>query len=206
MDRDRILVLIAFPIIAFALFLLWKEYGEYYGKPPITQIPDVPQLSSVAASISSSGSAPVSGTKPSSSRGLATERVPKGRTAEQTAVIIRAKSTPVSVLDSSLPPLSTEHWIETAAGASAQILWEVNDCGGAAKVPEATPVCAQADIDLSDGTKFQAALLMGTRTLKSHEVQYGAPSLLWAVYTQSGSDALTPAPLKALTRIAQQGN
>jgi hypothetical protein len=96
--------------------------------------------------------------------------------------------------------------METAAGSSAQILWEVNDCGGAARLPGTIPVCAQADIDLSDGTKFQAALLMGTKSEKSREVQYGTPSLLWAVYTQSGSDALTPAPISALTRIAQQGN
>jgi hypothetical protein len=96
--------------------------------------------------------------------------------------------------------------METAAGSSAQILWEVNDCGGAARLPGTIPVCAQADIDLSDGTKFQAALLMGTKTVKSHGVQYGAPSLLWAVYSQSGSDSLTPAPLSSLTRIAQQEN
>jgi hypothetical protein len=96
--------------------------------------------------------------------------------------------------------------MESAAGASAQILWEVNDCGGAARLPGTIPVCAQANIDLSDGTKFQAVLLMGTKTMKSYGVQYGAPSLLWAVYSQSGSDALTPAPLSSLTRIAQQEN
>jgi hypothetical protein len=96
--------------------------------------------------------------------------------------------------------------MESAAGASAQILWEENDCGGASRLSGTIPVCAQANIDLSDGTKFQAALLMGTKTENSREVQFGAPSLLWAVYTQSGSDALTPAPLSALTRIAQAAN
>ena len=202
MDRDRVLILIAVPIIGFAAILLWKEYGEYYGKPPVVQLPDVAQLA--PASLSASKSAV--DTSSSNSTGRAAEEIPKGRTAEQATVIARAKNTSASALDSSLPHQSVSDWMAGTAGGSARIRWEVNDCGEAAREPGTLPVCAQANIDFSDGTSFQAALLMGTRTAKSHNVQFADPSLMWAVYSKSGSDALTPAPLSALTRIAQSAN
>ena len=196
MEREHTLLLISLPIIAFAGWLLWKEYGEFYGKPPV----DLPKVSQTAPAISTNAP-PVS-----SERGSAVEEVPIGRTAEQAAIIARAKKTPVSFLDSSLPHQFAPEWMERTAGAPARIVWEVNDCGDVAKQPGTIPVCAQANIDFSDGTKFQALLLMGTRAPKAREVQFADPSLMWAAYSKSDGDALTPAPLSALTRIARSAN
>ena len=198
------LILIALPIIAFALFLLWKEYGEYYGKSPIVEFPGVPQLS--AGSATSPSPANTSMNDSHSRRGWAVEEVPKARTTEQAAVVARAKSTIVSMLDSSLPRQPIADWMAGTAGESARIVWEVNDCGDGSRQPGTMPVCAQANINFSNGRKFQALLLMGTRTSKLHSVQFAAPSLLWAVYSTSDDGALTPAPLSAFTRIAQSAN
>ena len=200
MERQHILLLISLPIIAFAGWLLWKEYDEFYGKPPV----DLPKVSQTAPATSTN--APAATSPVSSERGKAVEEVPSGRTAEQAAIIARAKKTPVSFLDSSLPHQSASEWMERTAGAPARIAWEVNDCGDVAKQPGTIPVCAQANIDFSDGTKFQALLLMGTRAPRSHGVEFADPSLMWAAYSKSDGDALTPAPLSALTRIAQSAN
>lgn len=207
MDRERIFLLIATPIIAFALFLLWKEYDEYYGEAPTAHLPEISQLKTDAQSMTlPSSKNDVVLTAANSSRGMAIETTPEGRTPTQKAVIARAKTIPVSTLDASLPHQPIGEWMKHTAGSSARILWETNDCGEAAKEPGSAPVCAQADVDFSDGTKFQTLLLVGARSLKSREMQYASPSLLWAAYSNSEGENLTPAPLSALTRIAQQAN
>jgi hypothetical protein len=186
----------ALPVIAVAVFLLWKEYDRYYGKSPITGLPDVAQLPLLPIS------KPAKTDTSLADRGRAKDLTPKGRSAEQTAVITRAKSTPATSLDSSLPNEPIEDWMERAAGSSASIQWQVNDCGDLARQPGSLPLCAQANIDFSDGTKFQALMLMGSRALKTHSVQFTDPSLMWAVYAKAGSDDFTPAPLSSLQRVA----
>ena len=207
MDRERLFLLIASPIIAFALFLLWKEYDEYYGETPVAHLPEISRLKTEAQSTTPPNSRnDVVLTAANSSRGLAIETIPEGRTPTQKVVIARAKTIPVSTLDTSLPHQPIGEWIKHTAGSSARILWETNDCGVVTTEPGTAPVCAQADVDFSDGTKFQTLLLVGARSLKSRETQYANPSLLWAAYSNSEGENLTPAPLSALTRIAQQAN
>ena len=171
---------------------------EFYGRPPV----DLPEISQTAPQAVSSY-APSSAPNTASDRGRAVEQSPEKRSSEEAAVIARAKRTLVSSLDSSLPHQAAADWMGRTAGGSARISWEVNDCGDVDKQPSALPVCAQANIDLSSGTKFQALVLMGTRTSKSRGIQFSDPSLMWAAYSTSDGDQLTPAPLSALTRIAQ---
>ena len=197
MGREHILLIVALPIIGVAGWLLWKEYGEFYGRPPV-ELPEISQ----PAQQTISRYAPTSAPTVSSDRGRAVEQSPEKRSSEEAAVIARAKRTLVSSLDSSLPRQATADWMGSTAGESARISWEVNDCGDVDKQPGALPVCAQANIDLSSGTKFQALLLMGTRTSKSRGIQFSDPSLMWAAYSKSDGDQLTPAPLSALSRIA----
>ena len=196
--RDRTLLLIALPIIAAGAFLLWKEYGEYYGKSPTVALPDVAQLPSLPIS------KPATTDNSLPDRGRAKETTPKGGSAEQRGVIARAKSTAASSVDASLPNQPIGDWMERAAGSSATILWQVNDCGDVPRQPGSAPLCAQANIDFSDGTRFQALLLVGARAPKSHGVQFADPSLMWAVYAKAGSDDFTPAPLGSLRRVAQE--
>lgn len=194
--RQRLFLLMAIPVIAVAVFLLWKEYDRYYGKSPIAALPDVAQLPTLPILKPAKTDASLT------DRGRAKDLTLKGGSTQQTAVITRAKNTPASSLDSSLPNQPIEDWMERAAGSSASILWQVNDCGDVDRQPGSVPLCAQANIDFSDGTKFQTLMLMGARILKTHNAQFNDPSLMWAVYAKPDSDDFTPAPLSSLQRVA----
>src|SRR5689334_24524750 len=61
----------------------------------------------------------------------ATEQVIKNP--EEAEIVAHAKDSPVSMLDSSLPHQSAGYWIAHAAGPSAGLRWEVNNCPGSRK-------------------------------------------------------------------------
>jgi hypothetical protein len=197
-SREQQLLLLAVPVMAFAIFLVWKEY-ESNSTPP----PSQSETAQVGVTPSESGS---SSGQPAVSGGAATEENPQDRSAEDQDIIAHAKNAPVSMLDSSLPHQSAGFWIAHAAGASAGLHWEVNHCPGSRKQPDSTPVCAQADIQFPNGTKFHALLLLGEQPLSPPgPVRYTQPSLLWAAYKKSRGP-LTPAPLSLLQRVAQESD
>ena len=200
MNRDQRLVLIALPVIAFSGWLVRKEYREYV----------VNSTGSAAPSAAQNAFAPTVAAPPVKSnvakatvpRGIAVEEVAKNATPEDTLTIERAKSAKASSLDGSLPRESLSEWMRETAGGSARIMWRTSGCGDVGSQEGVVPVCAEADIDFSDGTKFQTLLLLGSRDAKSQSVNYGDPSLLGSVYARRGSDTLMPAPLSSLSRIA----
>src|SRR6185437_14353197 len=67
----------------------------------------------------------------------ATEQVIKDP--EKADIVAHAKDAPVSMLDSSLPHRSAGYWIAHAAGPSAGLRWEVNNCPGARKQRDSRP-------------------------------------------------------------------
>jgi hypothetical protein len=139
-----------------------------------------------------------------SSQGSAYEFVPKNRSSLEEEIITRAKDAPASMLDSTLPHQSVGYWIAHAAGPYARLAWEVNSCATPHKQDDSSPVCAQANLEFSNGTKFQLLVLLGDQPLNAAgPVKYSQPSLLWAFY-QKRRGALTPAPLGLLQRIAQE--
>lgn len=136
----------------------------------------------------------------------ATEQAIKDQSPEQADIVAHAKDAPVSMLDSSLPHQSAGYWIAHAAGPSAGLRWEVNNCPGARKQRDSQPVCVEAMIKFFDGTKFNAQLLVGEQPLNPPgPVRYGQPSLLWAAYKKVRG-ALVPAPLSLLPHIAQEAD
>ena len=206
MDRERIYLVVALPIILAACALLWKECAEYYGKPPTAELSIPSQVNLLVPSPASSAAA--TGATPAQSAAqsdIAVEDVPKRRSAQDEETIKRAKAVLASTLDASLPHQALGDWIAHTAGASARVRWEANHCDQD-KPQDPSPVCAQVNADFREGTKFQALLLMGSQPQKPLGlVQYGEPSLMWAVY-QKPEAAMSPAPLSALQRIANEAH
>jgi hypothetical protein len=205
MGRDRIIFIIALPVIAAAGFLLWKEYAEYYGKPPVPELTDAAKVTLPTSLLGKTDNSATSGsTTATTDKGIAVEEKPKRLSAEDEDTIGRAKSTPASTLDSALPDQPVGDWIAHTAGASARLRWEANRCDSQEKSAETSPICAQTRVEFPDGTTFQAMLLMGSQPMKPvGPAQYSEPSLLWAVYGKSGG-SLTPGPFGSLRRIAKQ--
>jgi len=205
-DRERIYLVIALPIILAACVLLWKEYVAYYGTSPTAELPTPAQVNvpiSLAGSSSTASGAPPA--QSTSQSGIAVEEIPKHRSAQDEETVRLGKAVLASTLDASLPPQALGDWIAHTAGASAHVRWEANHCDED-KPQDSAPVCAQANVEFSEGTKFQARLLLGSQPLKpSGPVKYGEPSLMWAVY-QKPEAAMSPAPLGALRRIAGEGH
>ena len=206
MDRERIYLVIALPIILAACALLWKEYEEYYGKPPAAELSIPSQVnlpvSSPGSSVAATGVTPA---QSASQSGIAVEDVPKRRSAQDEETIKRAKAVLASAMDTSLPHQALGDWIAHTSGASARIRWEANHCDQV-KPQDPSPVCAQVNVDFSEGTTFQVLLLVGSQPLTPPgPVQYGEPSLMWAVY-QKPQAAMSPAPLSALQRIANEAH
>lgn len=198
MSRDQILLWVGVLVVFGAIFFVRKEY----------------QMSSASQSAAAQESqATVPDTQPlpvSDSAVLfdqpATEQVNRDQSAEHADIIAHAKNAPVSMLDSSLPHQSAGYWIAHAAGPSAGLRWEVNNCPGARKQAHSRPVCVEAMVKFFDGTKFNAQLLVGEQPLNPiGPVRYGQPSLLWASYKKVRG-ALVPAPLSLLPQIAQQAD
>ena len=198
MSRDQILLWVGVLVVFGAIFFVRKEY----------------QMSSASQSAAAQESqATVPDTQPlpvSDSAVLfdqpATEQVNRDQSAEHADIIAHAKNAPVSMLDSSLPHQSAGYWIAHAAGPSAGLRWEVNNCPGARKQAHSRPVCVEAMVKFFDGTKFNAQLLVGEQPLNPiGPVRYGQPSLLCASYKKVRG-ALVPAPLSLLPQIAQQAD
>lgn len=198
MSRDQILLWVGVLVIFGAIFFVRKEY----------------QLSSAtqsAAAQEAQGSAPDPEPVSASDAAVlfdqpATEQMSRDQSPEHADIITHAKNAPVSMLDSSLPHQSAGYWIAHAAGPSAGLRWEVNNCPGARKQAHSQPVCVEAMIKFFDGTKFNAQLLVGEQPLNPiGPVRYGQPSLLWAAYKKVRG-ALVPAPLSLLPQIAQEAD
>lgn len=86
-----------------------------------------------------------------------------GKTVQE--AIRRAKSTPVSSLDNSLPKVSLEFFLNYESGG-ADIRWEVNDCGEQTGNPARdrgadTPMCVEADFT-KDQTDVAVMVSVGT--------------------------------------------
>lgn len=194
MSRERLFACILVPFICGVVYIVWKEANDVNNpKPasaatpaqPVAQAPPPPVLTMAI-------------------EGIAFEEVPKDRTPEDADVITHAKDAPAWMLDSSLPHESADYWIAHAAGSAARVRWDVNNCPGAGKEENSTPVCAQANIEFSNGTRFETLIMVGDQSLNPRgPIQYGQPSMLWAAY-QKPHKALTPADLASLRQIAQQ--
>ena len=183
------------PVIGLAVYFVWKEATESAGLG-----------SKPAATEQSTGQLPVSAASQIPVVGAATEEIPKDRTPQDADIIAHAKNTPMSMLDSSLPHESADYWISHAAGSSAGIRWDVNDCPGASKQADSTPVCVDATVKFLNGTKFEISMILGERPANPVEpVKYTQPSLMWAAY-QKPRGALVPADPSGLTLIAQQSD
>ena len=141
-----------------------------------------------------------------SASGIAFEVLPRDLSAGEAEIVNYAKNAPVSMLDSSLPHQSAGYWIPRAAGAYSRLRWDVNDCRTPRRHVDSIPVCAQANIEFTNGTRFEALLLLGSRPLDPvGPVKYVQPSLLWAYYKKPRG-AVVPAPLGLLQRLAQEAN
>jgi len=195
--RERLFACILLPLIAGAVYIVWKESNEVNNPRP-TSAATAPQPVDQAP--------PLPVTTQAVEVGVAYEEIPKDRAPEDADIITHAKDTPVSMLDASLPHESADHWIAHAAGSAARVRWDANNCPGAGKGADSTPVCAQANIEFSNGTRFQTLIMVGEQSLNPRgPIQYGQPSMLWAAY-QKPRGALTPADLPSLPRLAQQAN
>jgi len=170
------------------------------------------QSNSAEASVAASGyssAPPMAAASPlpeTSAAGIAFEVIPKDRSADEQDIINHGKNAPVSMLDSSLPHQSAGYWIPRAAGAYSRLRWDVNDCRTPRKHSDSIPVCAQANIEFTSGTRFEALLLLGSRPIDSAgPIKYVQPSLLWAYYKKPRG-AVVPAPLGLLQRLSQEVN
>ena len=198
-SRDQTLLAVTVAAIAIGLFMLHQASGQSNSSAE----------ASVAASTYASAPPPTPQASPlpeNSASGTAFEVIPRGRSAEEMEIINYAKNAPVSMLDSSLPHQSAGYWIPRAAGAYSRLRWDVNDCATPRRRNDSTPVCAQANIEFTNGTRFEALLLLGSRAFDSAgSVKYVQPSLLWAFYKKPRG-AVVPAPLGLLQRLAQEVN
>lgn len=196
MSRDQMLLWLGVLVVASAVLFVRKEYQLSSAPPPsATQAAQASDPEPEAATVSSSA---VLFDQP------ATEQMI--RSPQQAEIVAHAKDAPVSMLESSLPHQSAGYWIAHAAGPSAGLRWEVNNCPGARKQADSRPVCVEAMITFFNGTKFNAQLLVGEEPLSPPgPIRYGQPSLLWAAYKKVRG-ALVPAPLSLLPRIAQESD
>jgi|SRR6185312_12042954 len=194
MSRDQQLLILALPVLAGVIWFVHKELDMSSPKPSASE-----SAPANAPALNASASAP-----PILSEGTATEEIPRNRTPEEEDVIAHAKDAPVSMLDSSLPHQSAGYWMAHAAGPSAGIRWEVNNCPGAGKPTDSRPLCVEAHVSFVNGTRFNTELIVGDKPLNPPgPVHYTQPSLLWASYKKPRGP-LVPAPLSLLPRIAQE--
>ncbi len=211
MSRDQILLIGAVVLIVVGIGFVRKEYQlSSAATAPSPSNPEMSAPEAPARAPEPVAAAPESSDSQDSSPMLypspATEQVPKHRSALDEAVIAHAKDAPVSMLDSSLPHKSAGYWIAHAAGPSAGLRWDVNNCPGARKGRDTGPLCAQANIRFIDGTRFNALVLVGEQPLNPPAPpQYGQPSLLWAAYKKYRGPVV-PAPLSLLPQIAQDAD
>ena len=199
MSRDQALLAVTVAAIAVGAFMLRQANGQSSSSAE----------ASVGASAYTSALPPTPAASPlpeDSAAGTAFEVVPKGRTAEEIEIINYAKNAPVSMLDSSLPHQSAGYWIPRAAGAYSRLRWDVTNCATPRRRSDSFPVCALANLEFTNGTKFEALLLLGSRPAEAPAaVKFVQPSLLWAFYRKPRG-AVVPAPLGLLQRLSQELN
>lgn len=78
--------------------------------------------------------------------------------------IEKAKSFSARELHSSLPDVSYEEWFSGFVGESAEIIWEVNDCGeqdGSGEEKD-FPVCVEASAEIPKDKKLAISVILGT--------------------------------------------
>ncbi|PYX98512.1 MAG: hypothetical protein DMG64_08655 [Acidobacteria bacterium] len=198
MSRDQTLLALTVVGIAVGIFMLRQASGQSSAAE-----------ASAAAPTYASAPPPTPAASPlpeNNASGIAFEITPRDRSADEREIINYAKSAPVSMLDSSLPHQSAGYWIPRAAGAYSRLRWEVNDCRTRRRYSDSIPLCAQANIEFTNGTRFEALVMVGSRPLDSAKpVKYVQPSLLWAFYKRPRG-AVVPAPLGLLQRFGQEGN
>ena len=73
----------------------------------------------------------------------------------------------MSKLEPGLPKQSLVQWLTRAAGTSAKITWEVNDCGEQSGSPEADrgrdfPMCVDGIANLASGRKVIVSVAVGS--------------------------------------------
>lgn len=211
MSRDQILLIGAVLLIVVGIGFVRKEY-QLSSASSSSSASTVPSATPEAAASTPEPVAAAPESPDSHDPGptlyptAATEQVPRHRSALDEAVIAHAKDAPVSMLDSSLPHQSAGFWIAHAAGPSAGLRWDVNNCPGARKRRDTRPLCAQANISFIDGTRFNALVLVGEQPLSPPAPpHYGQPSLLWAAYKKYRGPVV-PAPLSLLPQIAAEAD
>jgi len=84
----------------------------------------------------------------------------------QTEALRTAKETIVQAIDSTLPAIPLELWLQQQLGPRAQIAWEINDCGEAtgssADFGRDLPFCVEASAQLREGRTLTLAFWAGT--------------------------------------------
>lgn len=193
MRNEKILAGVLLPVIAGAVYFVWKASSDFGNPKPV-----------VSTAVQPAEQAQVVAAAHRSVEGTASEDTPKGRTPEDQDIVDHAKNAPAFTLDPNLPHQSFDYWIGHAAGSSARLRWEVNDCPGTAKQVGTVSVCAQANFVFPNGTRFETLMLLGDRPMNPPgAVQYGRPSILWAAYQKSGGP-LTPTDVTDLPQLASQ--
>jgi hypothetical protein len=82
--------------------------------------------------------------------------------------ILAARQTPVSTLEPGLPKQSLSRWIIETVGSTADIHWELNDCGEFAGNPQVDagrdlPMCVAVVARLADGRAVTVEVTAGTQ-------------------------------------------
>lgn len=123
------------------------------------------------------------------------------QTARDQKMIAYAKALPVSKLDTKLPAIPFERWLQKQAGEGAQITWEVNDCGeqtGSAEESERDlPVCVEADARLRDKRVIVVSIAVGTYDRGIS----GKPATWWITV---GHDPSRDEPLGSLSEVPER--
>ena len=110
----------------------------------------------------------------------------------QAEALRTAKETVVRAIDSTLPAITLELWLQQQLGPGVEIAWEVNDCGEAtgssADNGRDLPFCVEASAQLREGRNLTLAFFAGTdKTGLSNapiRLYYGALSI------RGGADTL----------------
>lgn len=76
------------------------------------------------------------------------------------------KETVVETINTGLPPMTLERWLQQQLGPRVEISWELNDCGEAtgssADVGRDPPFCAEASAVMPDRRKVTLTFFAGT--------------------------------------------
>jgi hypothetical protein len=115
-------------------------------------------------------------------------------------VLTVVKGTPTKELDSALPKLRFERWLQDVVGNHAELRWELNDCGEPSGDAQAgaqgdPPICAGVDAQLEQGRAFQILLVIGTQ-----EKGIGGKPRIRSILVQAGRRMLEVKRLRDLPK------